>query len=97
MLTDDEFQNLARLARLDPADASLANIRDDFNNILDYVNQINAVDTSSVDASYSKSETRNAVRADDTGEVLTPRIIGTFAPQWEAGHFVVPGVLDSEG
>lgn len=97
MLTDDEFQNLARLARLDPGDASLANIRDDFNNILDYVNQINAVDTSAVDASYSKSETRNAVRTDDTGEVLTPRIIGDFAPQWEAGHFVVPGVIDSEG
>ena len=96
MLSKDEFTDLARLARLDPADPDLQGIRGDFNKILDYVNQINAVDTAKVDASYSREETRNNMRADEAGDVLGPAAIGEIAPRWEAGHFVVPGAIESE-
>ena len=96
MLSEKEFQELAALARLDPEDPGLAGLRDDFNKILDYVNQINEVDTSAIDDAYSRDETRNVLRKDDAGETLEPRVIGEFAPRWEAGHFVVPGVIDSE-
>lgn len=96
MLSEEEFTDLTRLARLDPADPHLQGIRDDFNKILDYVNHINEVDTQSVDASYSRDETRNATRKDETGEPLGPLAIGKIAPRWEAGHFVVPGAIESE-
>ncbi|MCR9142021.1 MAG: Asp-tRNA(Asn)/Glu-tRNA(Gln) amidotransferase subunit GatC [bacterium] len=96
MLSEDEFTDLSRLARLDPADPGLQGIRQDFNKILDYVNHINEVDTAAVDASYSRDETRNATRKDLAGEPLGPHAIGKIAPRWEAGHFVVPGAIESE-
>jgi aspartyl-tRNA(Asn)/glutamyl-tRNA(Gln) amidotransferase subunit C len=96
MLSEEEFTQLARLARLDPADPGLQGIRQDFNRILDYVDHIGEVDTRDVDASYTRSETRNAARADVPGAALPLHAIGKIAPQWEAGHFVVPGAIDAE-
>lgn len=96
MLSEEEFTDLARLARLDPTDPGLQGIRQDFNKILDYVDHISEVDTTSVDASYSRAETRNATRKDQIGEPLGPLAIGKIAPRWEAGHFVVPGAIESE-
>ena len=96
MLSEEEFQNLAKLARLDPADESLQGLRADFNRILDYVNKIQEIDTSSVSDAYSKKETRNITRPDEPVEPFAPAEIAAFAPQWEAGHFVVPAVIDAE-
>jgi len=97
MLTEQEFKDLALLARLDPTDESLQGLRDDFNKILDFVNQINQIDTSSVDNVASEMETRNVTRKDLPEKTIEAHIIGEFAPQWEAGHFVVPGAIESEG
>ncbi|MCB1322040.1 MAG: Asp-tRNA(Asn)/Glu-tRNA(Gln) amidotransferase subunit GatC [Leptospiraceae bacterium] len=97
MLSEKEFKQLAHLARLDPEDESLAGLRDDFNRILEYVDRIQSVDTSGVDDRYSVNETINVYRSDEPMPTLESDEIGRFAPQWEAGHFVVPGVIESEG
>lgn len=96
MISDDEFKNLCHLARLDAKDASLSNLKNDFNRILEYVNKINEIDTSAIDDHYSMDMTRDATRADIAKDTLTPKIISGFAPAWESGHFVVPAVIDAE-
>lgn len=96
MLSEEEFRNLALLARLDPNDESLVEMRTDFNRILDYVNKIEEVDTSSITDAYIKSDTRNIIRPDKPQDPLGPVEISKFAPKWEAGHFVVPVVIDAE-
>ncbi len=97
MLSNEQFNNLAGLARLNPEDAGLKNLRDDFNKILNYVEKIKEIDTSSVKDLSAANETRNVVRADAAGSVLAPAVLSRMAPEWEAGHFVVPGVIESEG
>jgi len=97
MLSEEEFQELARLARLDPDDPGLHGMRTEFNKILDYVNHIGEVETSEVAEGLSADDTRNVTRADVPQSPLELRRIGQFAARWEAGHFVVPGVIESEG
>ncbi|MCB1325075.1 MAG: Asp-tRNA(Asn)/Glu-tRNA(Gln) amidotransferase subunit GatC [Spirochaetales bacterium] len=97
MLSDAEFRDLAFLARLDPDDPGLQGIRPDFNRILDYVRKISELDTSAVSEGATRYETRNITRPDSPRPPADARLIARMAPQWEAGHFVVPGVIESEG
>ncbi len=97
MLSEEQFQELARLARLDPHDATVQAMRSEFNKILEYVDVINQVDVSDIDDSYSEDRTRNVVRADQPAQSLALHDIAAIAPRWEAGHFVVPGAIESEG
>lgn len=97
MLSEEEFEELAKLARLDPQDPGLQGMRTEFNKILDYVNHIGEVETAEAPEGYSAEDTRNVVRPDAAAPPLELRRIGEFAARWEAGHFVVPGVIESEG
>ncbi len=95
MLSEKEFNDLALLARLDPDDKSLQGLRSDFNKILEFVENIQEV-TDEVVAHRAPNETFNVTRKDVAQETLPLSAIQSIAPQWEAGHFVVPGVLDQE-
>ena len=82
------------LARLDPADKELAGLREDFNKVLDYVNQINEIP---LDQEDYTPEQRNILRKDEPKATLDMQELSRMAPAWESGHFVVPEVIDSEG
>ncbi|MBX7058074.1 MAG: Asp-tRNA(Asn)/Glu-tRNA(Gln) amidotransferase subunit GatC [Leptospirales bacterium] len=97
MLTEDEFRRLAQLCRLDPDDTSVAAVRDDFNKILDYVDSIKAAEIGAVSVSPGEDDTRNTLRVDQAQAPLSAAEIAAIAPRWEAGHFVVPGAIESEG
>ncbi|MDH5654552.1 MAG: Asp-tRNA(Asn)/Glu-tRNA(Gln) amidotransferase subunit GatC [Spirochaetia bacterium] len=97
MISENEFKELALLARLDPDDRDLAGLRDDFNKILDFVEKIKEVNLSSAGEIRTMNENLNIMRPDKPGELLDTHEISSFAPEWEAGHFVVPGAIDSEG
>lgn len=97
MINKDEFNSLARLARLDPEDESLAGLRDDFNKILDFVNKIQELHAEgAAQAPVPENEVHNITRKDEPIQGLDLTDLANFAPEWEAGHFVVPGVLDQE-
>lgn len=97
MLSEEEFRQLATLSRLDPLDPSVQAMRSDFNKILDYVDQIKAAEVSGTSVSPAASDARNVLRDDEPLPPLAPAEIAAMAPRWEAGHFVVPGVIESEG
>ena len=96
MLSRDDFNDLARLARLDPDDKTLSGLMDDFNQILDYVEKIKELDTAQVQDYYTAIDTHNVTREDERKSPLTPEDISGVAPEWEAGHFVVPRVIETE-
>lgn len=97
MLSAEEFKQLIHLARLDPEDQALFGLREDFNKILEYVQQVQEADTSSVEDFVGATETQNVMRDDQAEAVLDVRSIAGLAPEWESGHFVVPGIIESEG
>ncbi len=96
MLSETEFQNLAKLARLDPSDKSLAALRNDFNKILDFVNTISQAKASVNEDYHPANLTMNHTRPDQAEQPLSLKTMSEMAPKWEAGHFVVPGVLTEE-
>jgi aspartyl/glutamyl-tRNA(Asn/Gln) amidotransferase C subunit len=95
MISEEDFNALALLARLDPEDKSLQGLRNDFNKILEFVQNIQEV-TDEVVTHRPPNETFNVTRKDSPGETIPVPTIQSIAPHWEAGHFVVPGVLDQE-
>lgn len=96
MLSESEFKELAHLARLDGDDPSLKGLRDGFNQIVDFVEKINEIDTSGVEDFVAAHETRNVTRPDEGRPALEGRALAELAPAWEADHFVVPQVIDAE-
>lgn len=93
MLSEKEFSDLCLLARLDPEDRGLQGLRNDFNKILDAVNSIEKLDLKSESSGVPGPA---VTRPDEPSRSLSPGRIGAIAPEWEAGHFVVPGVIQSE-
>lgn len=96
MISENDFKNLAKLSRLDPEDKSLQGLMDDFNKILDAVEQIGQLHDSEALDHRPANENTNITRPDSPQKAFDTHVIGNFAPEWEAGHFVVPGVLDQE-
>jgi aspartyl-tRNA(Asn)/glutamyl-tRNA(Gln) amidotransferase subunit C len=92
----EEFKELCFLARLDPNDESLVHLEKDFQKILEYVKQIEEIDTSTIKEDYTEEDTLNIFREDIPEETLPLEKIAQNAPEWESGHFVVPGVIEQE-
>lgn len=97
MLSESDFKDLCKLARLDPEDESLKGLMGDFNKILDAVETIAELDTSDNIRERSEHDTFHTIRPDTATESLSQDAISKIAPDWESGHFVVPGVIESEG
>lgn len=97
MLSESEFKELCKLARLDPEDESLKDLMGDFNKILDSVETIGELSTTDQTLEKSAHDTFHSTRPDKPVPSLSPDQISKIAPDWESGHFVVPGVIESEG
>lgn len=97
VISESEFNDLCKLARLDPEDESLKNLMSDFNRILESVNQINEIEVTDDAAGHSELDTRDMTRPDEPVEPLSTDTISGIAPDFQSGHFVVPGVIESEG
>lgn len=92
----DEFKELCFLCRLDPNDESLIHLEKDFQKILEYVKHIEEIDTSVIIEDYTEEDTLNIFREDKEKDTLSLNKIAQNAPEWESGHFVVPGVIEQE-
>lgn len=91
----EEFKELCFLARLDPNDASLNHLEKDFEKILEYIKQIENIDTSDIIEDYTVEDTLNIFRNDEKEPTIPLSKIKQNAPEWESNHFVVPGVIES--
>ncbi len=94
MLTEKEFASLCGLARLDPRDPSLQGVLGEFNQILEYVEQIRDINVQEISEYFTSMDLHNVMRPDEPAAVLAPEAVRRIAPQWEAGHFVVPRVIE---
>lgn len=65
MLTDKEVDHIAKLARIELSAESRENIKKDLSSILEYVNQLESVDTAGVEPLYQVSGLQNVVRPDE--------------------------------
>ena len=93
-ITTDDVHHLAQLSSLQLSDSEVENLRTDLENIINYIKQLNEVDTSGVEPTYQVTGLENVWRGDeiDAGSVTPEQLLDLAAEQ--SVHCVkVPKVL----
>jgi aspartyl-tRNA(Asn)/glutamyl-tRNA(Gln) amidotransferase subunit C len=94
MLTQDEIEHIAALARLRLTDAEKALYRQQLSAVLDYMAKLRQLDTAHIEPTATVLPLRSVLRPDEARPSLTPEEVLANAPAAEAGMFRVPPVLE---
>lgn len=89
----DQVRQVAQLARLSPASGDLEKLAGQLASILDYMEKLNQVDTTGVQATSHAVGLANAFREDRVHEHLPREQALANAPQQDDGSFIVPRVI----
>ena len=92
-ISADDVRKVAKLARLDLPDDTIATYTGQLERILDYVDQLQAVDTEGVLPTTRAVEVVNATREDTVINTDVRQELLDQAPQREGDFFRVPKIL----
>ena len=92
-ITADDVRKVAQLARLDLPEDTIATYTGQLERILDYVDQLQAVDTEGVQPTTRAVEVVNATREDTVVDTDVRQELLDQAPQREGDFFRVPKIL----
>jgi aspartyl-tRNA(Asn)/glutamyl-tRNA(Gln) amidotransferase subunit C len=96
-ITEADIEKIAQLAHLEITDDERKMFAPQISEIVTYVEQLNAIDTSGVEPALggltSEGEQTKSDRADEVQPSLGQRVALDQAPDPAAGHFRVPKVL----
>lgn len=95
-ISAEEVQKIAHLSRLNLEGEELEGLTKDFNQILDFVDQISEAETENVEPLHHVLDLQDVARKDEPGESLASETVKSIAPEFSAGYFVVPKVVDAE-
>ncbi|MDH5721625.1 MAG: Asp-tRNA(Asn)/Glu-tRNA(Gln) amidotransferase subunit GatC [Spirochaetia bacterium] len=91
----DEMRKIAKLSRIKLEGEKLELMVKDFNQILEFVRQIENVDTENIKPMEHVLDHKNVRREDKEKESFHHDVIKNMAPSYEAGFFIVPKVIDA--
>jgi len=92
-ITDDTVDHIAHLARLEFKGEEKEQIKKDMENILDFVDQLNAVKTAGVEPLIFMSDAINVLREDKALETITQEEALKNAPNRDSDYFKIAKVL----
>ena len=92
-ITRAEVVHIADLARLELAEDEIQRLQADLSQILEYVDQLNQLDTTAVPPTAHVVAREDVLRDDVTRPSLSPEEVLANAPQAEEGYFRVHAVL----
>ena len=96
-ITESDIEKIAQLAHLEITDDERKIFAPQISEIVTYVEQLNAIDTSAVEPALGgltpEGETTNSSRTDEVQPSLGQKVALAEAPDPAAGHFRVPKVL----
>lgn len=95
-LTLDEVRKVAKLGRLELSDADLALMQQQLSSILDYVAQLNELDTMDVEPLAHPLPIVNVFRPDEPIPSLPVAAALQNAPNRIGDYFGVPAVFDTD-
>jgi len=90
----DDIKKIALLSRLHVEDEQAPKLSNDISNILDLVDQLQAVDTSDVEPMAHPMDAVQILRADQVTESNQREQLQKNAPMTENGLFLVPKVIE---
>jgi len=93
-ITTNDVRHLAQLSNLQLSDDEITSLQTDLANILDYINQLNEIDTTGVEPTYQVTGLENVWRDDtvDTGTVTRENLLN-LTPDQTDNSIKVPQVL----
>jgi len=93
-ITLKDVEHVAKLARLDLNEDEKSRFTEQLNNILQYAEQLNALDTDGVAPTSHPMPLVNVMREDEVRPSLPLEKVFRNAPDEEDGQFRVPAVLE---
>lgn len=93
-LSRDDVLKLAELSRLRLSDVEVERLRAELSEILDYVEQLDNVDTSGLEPTYQVTGLKNVMRPDETKDYgYKTEVLLKNAPEIQDNQFKVKRVL----
>jgi aspartyl-tRNA(Asn)/glutamyl-tRNA(Gln) amidotransferase subunit C len=92
-INEELIDQLAHLARLEFDQQAKQNILNDLNRIVDYIDQLNELDTSNIEPLIYLTPNQNILREDEVKEVLKKEDALANAPKKDSDYFRVPKVI----
>jgi aspartyl-tRNA(Asn)/glutamyl-tRNA(Gln) amidotransferase subunit C len=92
----DEVRRIARLARIRVDDAEADALGRDLGAVLGYVELLDSLDTTGVEATSTVIPLATPLRADEPTAPLAPEVAVMNAPSAEGSAFAVPRVIGAE-
>ena len=93
-LSLDDVSRIARLARIEISPAEAENTRAQLNDILDFVAQLQAVNTDGIEPMAHAVDVVQRLRPDAATEPDRRDAFQAIAPETEAGLYLVPKVIE---
>ena len=95
MAIDNEMvKQVAFLARLKVEDSKVESTKEEFNNILAWVEQLKEVNTDNVEPLVAVNDTKLVMRDDEVADGNLKEAVLKNAPMQEFGYFAVPKVVE---
>jgi aspartyl-tRNA(Asn)/glutamyl-tRNA(Gln) amidotransferase subunit C len=94
MIDNDTVKNIAFLSRIKIEDDKLDEVKEEFNGILKWVEQLNEVDTDNIEPLTSVNETTLFCREDVVAKDNSAEEVLANSPKSQYGYFVVPKVVE---
>ena len=92
----EDVRRIARLARIRIEDAEADSLARDLGAVLGYVELLDSLDTSGVEATSTVIPLATPLRADEPAAPLAPDVVVMNAPAAQGSAFAVPRVLGGE-
>ena len=93
-ITGKEVRYVADLARLELTPEEVESFTGQLNGILEYMDQLNELDTAGVEPTTHVLPLNNVFRDDDVGHSLGVVDVLANAPEKDRDHFVVPKIIE---
>jgi aspartyl-tRNA(Asn)/glutamyl-tRNA(Gln) amidotransferase subunit C len=93
-LTDQEVRHIAKLARIELADAQLDATRSHLNSMLGLIEQLQSIDTTGVEPMAHATDLTLRLRDDRVTETDHRAAYQAVAPAVEDGLYLVPRVIE---
>lgn len=95
-VTPDVVRHIGQLAALELDAASETRFVNELNRILDYMKQLNALDTDGIEATFQTFPNVNVMREDRVTPSLSQEAVLQNAPEKEGSSFKVPPILGGD-
>lgn len=92
-VSKDDVRHLAKLSQIYVTDQQADSLTGQLDNIVDYINMLDELDTDGVEPTFQVTGLQNVWRDDTIQPQLPRKELLKLAPDQEAGQVIVPKVL----